>query len=198
MPGGTVALSCACGRGRAPGRMRAPMTVTTVPVVGPTVLLASGRLGRQVSVNRSDRPVYVDREGLPCCAHGERATTIQSWLKHERHFVTGRRRQCARIADRVDRPGHRRRAGRWGGLVLARRPGRCNQWRGLVLVRWPWRHAALAVPARRVCRVRRSGPGPGCSVEVMVHPVRVGCRVPEMRIAHARAELSICAITATG
>jgi hypothetical protein len=60
------------------------MTVTTVPVVGPTVLLASGRLGRQVSVNRSDRPVYVDREGLPCCAHGERATTIQSWLKHER------------------------------------------------------------------------------------------------------------------
>ena len=52
--------------------------------LGPTVLLSSGRLGREVGVNRSDRPVFIDSEGHICCEHGERAPTIQAWLNAER------------------------------------------------------------------------------------------------------------------
>lgn len=49
-------------------------------LLGPTKLLASGRIGREVGVNRSDRPVFVDPDGHICCEHGERAATIQSWI----------------------------------------------------------------------------------------------------------------------
>ena len=51
---------------------------------GPTALLASGRLGRQIGVNRSDQPIFVDSCGDLCCTHGERASTIMSWVKAER------------------------------------------------------------------------------------------------------------------
>ena len=51
---------------------------------GPTALLASGRLGRQIGVNRSDQPIFVDSCGHVCCMHGERASTIMSWVKAER------------------------------------------------------------------------------------------------------------------
>ena len=53
-------------------------------LLGPTTLLASGRIGREVAVNRSDRPVFVDSDGHICCEHGERAATIQSWINAER------------------------------------------------------------------------------------------------------------------
>ena len=53
-------------------------------LLGPTTLLASGRIGREVGVNRSDRPVFVDAEGHICCEHGERAATLQSWINMER------------------------------------------------------------------------------------------------------------------
>jgi hypothetical protein len=56
-------------------------------VLGPTVLLGSGRLGRQVAVSRSDRPVFIDTEGQVCCAHGERSATIQCWLNQERRAL---------------------------------------------------------------------------------------------------------------
>tara|TARA_B110001452_G_scaffold86424_1_gene70600 strand:+ start:437 stop:1027 length:591 start_codon:yes stop_codon:yes gene_type:complete len=56
----------------------------SVPSLGPTVLLASGRLGRKVGINRSDRPVFIDSEGHICCEHGERAPTIQAWINLER------------------------------------------------------------------------------------------------------------------
>ena len=52
--------------------------------LGPTELLLSGRLGRQVTVNRSDNAVFIDSEGQLCCKHGERAPTIQAWLNAER------------------------------------------------------------------------------------------------------------------
>ena len=51
---------------------------------GPTTLLVSGRLGRQIGVNRSDQPIFVDSYGHLCCMHGERASTIMSWVKAER------------------------------------------------------------------------------------------------------------------
>ena len=53
-------------------------------LLGPTTLLASGRIGREVGVNRSDRPTFVDAEGNICCEHGERPMTIQSWINMER------------------------------------------------------------------------------------------------------------------
>ena len=53
-------------------------------LLGPTTLLASGRIGREVGINRSDRPVFVDSDGQICCEHGERAATIQSWINAER------------------------------------------------------------------------------------------------------------------
>ena len=53
-------------------------------LLGPTKLLVSGRIGREVGVNRSDRPVFVDSDGHICCEHGERAATIQSWINAER------------------------------------------------------------------------------------------------------------------
>jgi hypothetical protein len=52
--------------------------------LGSTELLLSGRLGRKVTVNRSDNAVYIDSEGQLCCKHGERAPTIQAWLNAER------------------------------------------------------------------------------------------------------------------
>jgi len=52
--------------------------------LGPTTLLASGRLCRAVGVNRSDQPVYIDSEGHICCRHGERAPSIQAWINAER------------------------------------------------------------------------------------------------------------------
>ena len=52
--------------------------------LGSTEFLLSGRLGRQVTVNRSDNAVFIDSEGQLCCKHGERAPTIQAWLNAER------------------------------------------------------------------------------------------------------------------
>lgn len=50
----------------------------------PVTLLGSGRLARKVATNRSDKPVFIDAEGQTCCAHGERAPSIQAWLSAER------------------------------------------------------------------------------------------------------------------
>jgi hypothetical protein len=54
------------------------------PELGPVTLLGSGRLARKVATNRSDQPVFIDAEGQTCCAHGERAPSIQAWLSAER------------------------------------------------------------------------------------------------------------------
>jgi hypothetical protein len=57
--------------------------------LGPVVFLPSGRLGRQISVNRSDRPVFIDCDGKSCCSHGERAPSVLAWLSQEKlnpHF----------------------------------------------------------------------------------------------------------------
>ena len=62
------------------------MKVPAQPL-GETKLLVSGRLGRQVSTNRSDNAVFIDSEGHLCCKHGERAPTIQAWLNMERGSV---------------------------------------------------------------------------------------------------------------
>ena len=51
--------------------------------IGPTVLLASGRLCRRVAINRSDRHVYIDSGGHAVCEHGERKATIATWLARE-------------------------------------------------------------------------------------------------------------------
>ena len=40
--------------------------------LGPPVLLPSARVGRQVAINRSDKPVYLDLDGKPLCQHGEK------------------------------------------------------------------------------------------------------------------------------
>jgi hypothetical protein len=52
--------------------------------IGSTVLLPSGRVGRQVAINRSDKPVFIDNEGKLVCNHGERAPSIMCWLASER------------------------------------------------------------------------------------------------------------------
>ena len=57
--------------------------------LGTTKLLQSGRLGRQVTINRSDNAVFVDSDGHLCCKHGERAPTIQAWLNAERAAKEG-------------------------------------------------------------------------------------------------------------
>ena len=57
---------------------------STSRALGPFRLLPSGRLGRQVAINRSDKPVFVDGSGTPMCAHGERAPSIMCWLAQER------------------------------------------------------------------------------------------------------------------
>ena len=56
--------------------------------MGRTELLASGRLGRQVQVNRSNRGVFVDSQGKRVCCHGERAGTIQGFIQAERDGQT--------------------------------------------------------------------------------------------------------------
>lgn len=56
----------------------------TQPDVGPVAFLPSGRLGRQIAVNRSDKPVFVDASGHTCCVHGERAPSIQAWINQEK------------------------------------------------------------------------------------------------------------------
>jgi len=48
------------------------------------VILASGRIGRQVAINRSDCPVFLDQHGHAVCRHGERATSIMSWIALQR------------------------------------------------------------------------------------------------------------------
>ena len=53
-------------------------------LLGSTKLLQSGRLGRQVTINRSDEAVFIDVDGHLCCRHGERAPTIQAWMNSER------------------------------------------------------------------------------------------------------------------
>ena len=61
--------------------------VTPLPTpvsLGPVQLLASGRIARQVSINRSNEPVFIDKDGVTCCRHGERPATIQAWLNAER------------------------------------------------------------------------------------------------------------------
>ena len=55
-----------------------------MPPLGPPVLLASGRVGRQIAQNRSDKPVYLDSEHKLVCLHGERAPTLTAWLAAER------------------------------------------------------------------------------------------------------------------
>ena len=57
--------------------------------LGPTKLLQSGRLGRQVTMNRSDNAVFIDSDGHLCCKHGERAPAIQAWLNAERAAKEG-------------------------------------------------------------------------------------------------------------
>jgi hypothetical protein len=52
--------------------------------LGPVRLLPSGRIARQVSINRSNEPVFIDKDGVTCCRHGERGATIQAWLNTER------------------------------------------------------------------------------------------------------------------
>lgn len=52
--------------------------------LGPTVLLPSGRTGRQIATNRSDKPVYIDSQGKATCHHGERAASIMAWIALER------------------------------------------------------------------------------------------------------------------
>lgn len=52
--------------------------------LGNPVLLASGRVGRQVAINRSDKPVYTDAQDKLVCCHGERASSIMAWLALER------------------------------------------------------------------------------------------------------------------
>ena len=52
--------------------------------LGPVCLLPSGRIARQVSINRSNEPVFIDKDGVTCCRHGERGATIQAWLNTER------------------------------------------------------------------------------------------------------------------
>jgi len=59
------------------------MSATPVSL-GPVQLLPSGRDARQVSINRSDEPVFIDKDGVTCCRHGERGPTIQAWLNSER------------------------------------------------------------------------------------------------------------------
>lgn len=59
------------------------MSVSTVSL-GPVQLLPSGRIARQVSISRSNEPVYIDKDGVMCCRHGERPATIQAWLNSER------------------------------------------------------------------------------------------------------------------
>ena len=53
-------------------------------VLGSEQLLDSGRTGRQVAVNRSDKPVFLDSQGKLVCHHGERAASIQEWMAKER------------------------------------------------------------------------------------------------------------------
>ena len=55
-----------------------------MPPLGPPVLLASGRVGRQIAQNRSDKPVYLDSEHKLVCLHGERAPSLMAWLAAER------------------------------------------------------------------------------------------------------------------
>ena len=55
-----------------------------MPPLGSPVVLASGRLCRQVAVNRSDKPVYVDAQGKLTCHHGERSPSIMYWIAKER------------------------------------------------------------------------------------------------------------------
>lgn len=47
-------------------------------------LLPSGRIGRRLLVNKSNRPVYVDSHGKRVCMHGERAGTIMGFIQAER------------------------------------------------------------------------------------------------------------------
>ena len=63
----------------------------TQPDVGPVAFLPSGRLGRQIAVNRSDKPVFVDASGHACCVHGERAPSIQAWINQEKSDANFRR-----------------------------------------------------------------------------------------------------------
>ena len=53
-------------------------------VLGSEQLLDSGRTGRQVTVNYSDNPVFLDNQGKLVCHHGERAASIQEWISKER------------------------------------------------------------------------------------------------------------------
>ena len=52
-------------------------------MLGPTKLLASGRTGRQIAVNRSDNPVFVESNSKLLCHHGERSGSIMAWLAIE-------------------------------------------------------------------------------------------------------------------
>ena len=58
-------------------------------------ILPSGRLGYPVSINRSDRPVFVDPNGARMCMHGEKAHTIRTWTAAERAHEPGFTRTSA-------------------------------------------------------------------------------------------------------
>ena len=53
------------------------------PPLGPTRLMASGRLARRVATNRSDKGVYIDGTGHAVCEHGERWPSIAAWRVRE-------------------------------------------------------------------------------------------------------------------
>ena len=57
--------------------------LSTPPPLGPTRLLRTARLARCVGKNRSGCDVFVDVGGHVLCQHGERAATIESWMKKE-------------------------------------------------------------------------------------------------------------------
>ena len=69
-------------------------------MIGPPILLASGRVARQVAINRSDQPVFIDNQQKLTCHHGERTATIAAWICSERNntgFVRPSTCDCGNI-----------------------------------------------------------------------------------------------------
>jgi hypothetical protein len=52
--------------------------------LGPTILLESGRLGREITMEEYElkRKIFLDNCGQVTCEHGERARSIQAWNQH--------------------------------------------------------------------------------------------------------------------
>ena len=47
-------------------------------------ILSSGRLGYPASINRSDKPVFIDTRGARMCMHGEKGALIRTWMAAEK------------------------------------------------------------------------------------------------------------------